>query len=470
MITTNKVAIYVRVSTTNQAEEGYSIDEQKDKLISYCKIKDWTVYDVYVDGGFSGSNTERPALEQLIKDAKSKSFDTVLVYKLDRLSRSQKDTLYLIEDIFLGNGIGFVSLLENFDTSTPFGKAMIGILSVFAQLEREQIKERMMLGKVGRAKAGKNMAWINPAFGYDYDTTTQKTTIIPSQALVIQRIFDEYIKGKPIAKIAEDLNKEGKHGKTTPWRPNSLRSLLRNKMYYGVIEYKGEIYQGEHEPIISKETYELAQIEYLKRRETTVKRTNNPRPFQSKYMLSGHLHCGYCGARVTLYVSKRRKDGSKLLKYYCINRNKGCHSNTYLLEDLENIVMSEIKKVQLDENYLALAEETKKPKVDKAAIQKEIDKLDTRLNRLNELYLNDMITMEKMKTESAEIFTTKKALQEQLEIDLDALSSQKRAEFIQNIKKLDLQHITYANKKLIVDKLISDIKLKENSIEITWNI
>ncbi|MGC4432508.1 recombinase family protein, partial [Streptococcus suis] len=71
--------------------------------------------------------------------------------------------------------------------------------------------------------------------------------------------------------------------KTTPWRPNSLRSLLRNKMYYGVIEYKGEIYQGEHEPIISKETYELAQIEYLKRRETTVKRTNNPRPFQSKY-------------------------------------------------------------------------------------------------------------------------------------------------------------------------------------------
>ncbi|MGC4441482.1 zinc ribbon domain-containing protein, partial [Streptococcus suis] len=76
-----------------------------------------------------------------------------------------------------------------------------------------------------------------------------------------------------------------------------------------------------------------------------VKRTYNPRPFQSKYMLSGHLHCGYCGARITLYVSKRRKDGSKLLKYYCINRNKGCHSNTYLLEDLENIVMSEIKKV-----------------------------------------------------------------------------------------------------------------------------
>ncbi|WP_239828203.1 recombinase family protein, partial [Streptococcus pneumoniae] len=100
--------------------------------------KDWNVYKVYTDGGFSGSNTDRPALESLIKDAKKRKFDTVLVYKLDRLSRSQKDTLHLIEDVFIKNGIEFLSLQENFDTSTPFGKAMIGLLSVFAQLEREQ--------------------------------------------------------------------------------------------------------------------------------------------------------------------------------------------------------------------------------------------------------------------------------------------------------------------------------------------
>ena len=138
MITTNKVAIYVRVSTTKQEEEGYSIDEQKAKLSSYCSIKDWSVYKIYTDGGFSGSNTERPALERLIKDAKERKFDTVLVYKLDRLSRSQKDTLYLIEEVFIKNDIEFLSLQENFDTSTPFGKAMIGLLAVFAQLEREQ--------------------------------------------------------------------------------------------------------------------------------------------------------------------------------------------------------------------------------------------------------------------------------------------------------------------------------------------
>ena len=83
-MTTHKVAIYVRVSTTSQADEGYSIDEQKAKLTSYCDIKDWNIYEIYTDGGFSGSNTERPALEQLIRDAKRKLFDTVLVYKLDR--------------------------------------------------------------------------------------------------------------------------------------------------------------------------------------------------------------------------------------------------------------------------------------------------------------------------------------------------------------------------------------------------
>ena len=113
-MTMHKVAIYVRVSTTSQVDEGYSIDEQKAKLTSYCDIKDWNIYEIYTDGGFSGSNTERPALEQLIRDAKRRLFDTVLVYKLDRLSRSQKDTLYLIEDVFLENDIEFVSLLENF--------------------------------------------------------------------------------------------------------------------------------------------------------------------------------------------------------------------------------------------------------------------------------------------------------------------------------------------------------------------
>ena len=149
-----KVGIYSRVSTQEQAREGYSIGEQVERLKNYCAAKGWILYKTYTDAGFSGANTDRPGMQQLISDVADGKIDMVLVYKLDRLSRSQKDTLYLIEDVFIKNNVNFASITENFDTSTPFGRAMIGILSVFAQLEREQFRERSIMGKDARAKEG----------------------------------------------------------------------------------------------------------------------------------------------------------------------------------------------------------------------------------------------------------------------------------------------------------------------------
>lgn len=288
-----KVAVYIRVSTLSQLEEGYSIEEQKAKLESYCNIKDWSVYKIYTDGGFSGSNTERPALEQLIRDAERKKFDTVLVYKLDRLSRSQKDTLFLIEDVFIKNGIEFLSLQENFDTSTPFGKAMIGLLSVFAQLEREQIKERMQLGKLGRAKAGKSMMWARTSYGYDYQKETGSLTINPAQSLVVKYIFERYLAGRSITKLRDDLNE--KYPKEISWNYRAVRGILSNPVYCGYNQYKGQLFPGEHEPIISEDVYKRTQEE-LKIRQRTAAEKTNPRPFQAKYMLSGLAQCGYCGA------------------------------------------------------------------------------------------------------------------------------------------------------------------------------
>jgi len=122
-----KVFGYVRVSTDNQLE-NYSIDEQVERIQSYCKAKGWMLLKVYTDGGFSGGNTERPALQQMISEIERGKIDAVVVYKLDRLSRSQKDTLTLIEDSFLAHDTDFISINENFDTSSPFGRAMIGIV------------------------------------------------------------------------------------------------------------------------------------------------------------------------------------------------------------------------------------------------------------------------------------------------------------------------------------------------------
>ena len=105
----NRAALYIRVSTLEQAQEGYSVGEQKERLIAYCKAKDWIIADIYVDGGYTGSNLNRPGIQKLISE--TDKFDLVLVYKLDRLSRSQRDTLYLIEEVFRPKGVEFISLI-----------------------------------------------------------------------------------------------------------------------------------------------------------------------------------------------------------------------------------------------------------------------------------------------------------------------------------------------------------------------
>ena len=160
--------IYIRVSTQEQAEEGYSLGEQEERLKKYAEAMEWKVEHIYKDGGFSGGNMERPALKQMIDAIKHGKTDIVLVDKLDRLSRSQFDTLYLIKKIFNENNVAFVSRAEAFDTSSSFGRAMVGILAVFAELERERIKERMSEGRQGRLKEGKFRGGNTVSYGYDY--------------------------------------------------------------------------------------------------------------------------------------------------------------------------------------------------------------------------------------------------------------------------------------------------------------
>lgn len=147
--------MYIRVSTNFQFEEGYSVGAQTEKLEKYCNYQEIDNYDLYIDGGYSGSNLNRPEMKRLIKEIQEGKVESVVVVKLDRLSRSQKDTIYLLEDVFEANDVGFISLNENFDTTTPYGKAMVGILSVFAQYERENIRERTQMGITERIKTGK---------------------------------------------------------------------------------------------------------------------------------------------------------------------------------------------------------------------------------------------------------------------------------------------------------------------------
>lgn len=477
----NKVALYVRVSTTSQMEEGYSIEEQKAKLESYCDIKDWHVYKVYTDGGFSGSTTERPALEQLIKDAQSKLFDTVLVYKLDRLSRSQKDTLYLIEDIFLKNNIEFVSLLENFDTSTPFGRAVIGLLSVFAQLEREQIKERMQLGKLGRAKAGKSMMWAKTSYGYNYDKETGSMTINEYEALAVKEIYSSYLAGMSITKLRDKINEE--YPKQPSWSYRTIRGILANPVYCGLNQYKGQTFQGTHKPIISLADFEQTQRELAKRQQTA-KELSNPRPFQAKYMLSGLAQCGYCHAPLKVILGQKRKDGSRFKRYECYQRhprktrgvtvyndNKKCESGYYDMELLEHYVLTRIAQLQNDPDKIKeLFSDDTSPAVDKQAIQKQIDSLTLKLSKLNDLYLDDRITLDELRAKSSDFIKQRTALEEEIK----KASTDKQAGRKDKIEKLldasSVLEMSYDNQKVIVRELIDKVQVTSDKIVIRWKI
>ena len=476
-----KVAVYIRVSTSAQLEEGYSIEEQKAKLESYCDIKDWHIYKIYTDGGFSGSTTERPALEQLIKDAQSKLFDTVLVYKLDRLSRSQKDTLYLIEDIFLKNNIEFVSLLENFDTSTPFGRAVIGLLSVFAQLEREQIKERMQLGKLGRAKSGKSMMWAKTSYGYNYDKETGSMTVNEYEALAIKEIYSSYLAGMSITKLRDKINEE--YPKQPAWSYRTIRGILANPVYCGLNQYKGQTFQGTHKAIISLDDFEQTQRELAKRQQTA-KELSNPRPFQAKYMLSGLAQCGYCHAPLKVILGQKRKDGTRFKRYECYQRhprktkgvtvyndNQKCDSGYYDMDLLEHYVLTRIAQLQNDPDKIKeLFSDDTSPAVDKQAIQKQIDSLTLKLSKLNDLYLDDRITLDELRTKSADFIKQRATLEDEIK----KASTDKQAGRKNKIEKIldasSVLEMSYDNQKVIVRELIDKVQVTSDKVVIRWKI
>jgi site-specific DNA recombinase len=366
-----RVICYVRVSTREQAEKGYSVGEQQERLRAYCIAKDWIVEDVITDPGFSGAKLERPGIQRVIRLVQEKKCEAVLVWKLDRLSRSQKDTLYLIEDVFLKNGCAFVSMNENFDTSTAFGRAMIGILSVFAQLEREQIRERMAVGRVGRAKAGLFHGGGFAPIGYDYKTIAEGgegLVVNEYEAMQVREVFSLYLQGWPVNRIrkymtARYTTKSGDWGNDT-----TIRDVLKNPLYIGKINWAKKIYDGKHEPIIDEETFNaaaarLASSQWKRDCSDGLERNS---PFHSTHLLGGILWCGRCGARYFASGNYSGKgENRKYWPYYvCYSRAKSakrmirdpnCKNDRWPVAKLDKIILDQVRQLIFDPEALERA-------------------------------------------------------------------------------------------------------------------
>lgn len=472
-----KVAIYVRVSTLEQAEKGYSIDEQTERLQKYAEIKDWMVYDTFIDAGFSGASTDRPALQKMISEVDN--YNGVLVYKLDRLSRSQKDTLYLIEDVFNANDVAFVSLNENLDTSTAFGKAMIGILSVFAQLEREQIAERMAMGKVGRAKAGKAASWSTITRPYGYEINDDDIyEVVKHEAKIVKDIFRKYLEGESISGMSYDFSEKMIDGKK--WHHSTIRRILTNPIYAGGIRFKGKVYDGQHDPIISMEDYKEAERQVKSRRIKHYKKHNNRRPFQSKYVLSGLLTCGKCGCPMVISYAAKRADGSRNMYYKCNSRvkayrqkydiKKACGDEIYHKDQLENLVYSEIKSIELEQSSIDKLK-TEETKITIEDYQKEIRNLIKQNSKLTDLYVDSLIEKDdfverqkKLEDKKAYFETEINILKETRKTDTTKENALKLIQhFSDNFDDLDRK-----DKKNIVNELIRSITVNVDNIEIKW--
>lgn len=458
-------ALYVRVSTDAQAEEGYSLEAQKERLLARCKSDDIENTEIYEDGGWSGKNIERPSIQRLITDILDGKVERVMVYKLDRLSRSQKDVLYLLEDIFEPNHVSFVSLNENFDTSTPYGKAMVGILAAFAQFERENIQMRTSMGMRERIKEGKWRGGGTLPFGYNYDANADM--LVPNEyADDVRKIYNLYLEGYSTTQLAKMFPVSG---------DRQITQILSRITYLGKISHNGEVYEGLHEPLIDEYTWNKVQKRLEER--------SNKHISTSKHLLTGLMYCGKCGAKMRYQKWSKDKNGNIKYKIYCYSQD---HSKTHLIKDpncnnlrieasdLEKIVLNDV--FNMTDGYVAQEEKgflkfTKESSM--SVLLKKQDALSNQIKRLYDLYAKGENADEFLLNEIKEKKEEYSQVCQMIEKENAVLKTDKdfkiQNDMVKNLRnRWDSMNIK--EKKAILNAVISRITINGEQVSIDYNI
>ena len=245
-----KACVYTRVSTDAQGEDGkVSLPEQERMAKACIESKGWQYIRTYEDNGYSGRTTDRPALQQMLSDIRKGGIDAIVIYKLDRLSRKQRDTLTIIEESLLENKVDLVSLNETLDTTSPWGRAMIGVLSSFNQLESENIALRTAMGRYATAREG-GYAGGKPPLGYR--VVEGHLVIVPEEAEIVRLVYELRAEGKTLMAITDELNARGYRSKKgNEFKHSAIQTILNNEdTYRGNYKYGKESSENTHEPIL----------------------------------------------------------------------------------------------------------------------------------------------------------------------------------------------------------------------------
>lgn len=504
------VAIYCRVSTTEQAEEGYSIGEQERLLIEYCNKNHFEVFKTYADRGISGKDIEhRPAIQELLQDASEKKFNMVISWKINRLSRKLSDAIKIVETLER-YGITYRSYSEPFESDTPAGRMQFQMMALIGEFERSTIAQNVKMGMCAKARAGEWCGGVAP-LGYNWvrmegteNSSRKKSRLVidEREAETVRLIYELYASGKGYKAIVNKINKEGyktKHG--NEFSVAQLRTILTNPVYIGKVRFNVRrdwnekrrhninpepiITEGIHKPIISEELWNRVQnmIE--------AKSGKPSRIYDGEYPLTGILRCPECGAGMVISrTTNTLKDGTKKrIVYYACGawKNKGtavCHSNSIRVEKANGVVYRELEKIFSNEKFLKMVlkrvnEETKRQihnaEKECGKYEKELLNCENRRKKIFEAYEEGLISSSEFLERKSSISQDTERIQKKFD-EAFALSQKATGkevpykvikDILQNFSRvLNSDSIERGLKKQLLHMLISEITIdKRREIE-----
>lgn len=385
-----RVALYIRVSTEEQAKEGHSIGAQQDRLLDFVRSQGWEVAEIYIDDGYSAKDLNRPAIQRLLNDCVKKKFDVLLIYRLDRLVRNVID-LYNVMEHLDKHDVMFKSSTEVYDTTSAMGRFFITLVAAIAQWERENLGERVTMGMEKNFRKG---GWNGGEPPYGYRLEDGKLVVYEPEAAIVKRIFDLY-KTKGQREISKIFNKEGlRTGNGALWAGFTVRYILYNPVYIGKKRWMDNLIDGDHEALVSEEDFEAAAI-LSKKRLISREKTNVCFPF------TGILKCARCGSPLQ---GGEKKQKLKNYRYYrCSGRfAQGICEIPIIAEDTVEKLMLEQMDFIIDGSWQREIEVANDHHVtftvpDHAQLERELSEIQKRKKKWQMAFANDVISLDDLK-------------------------------------------------------------------------
>lgn len=488
-----RVALYIRVSTDEQAKEGFSIPAQKERLIQYVQSQNWDIFDFYIEEGVSAKDTNRPELQRLLYDISKRKIDIVLVYRLDRLTRSVLDLYQLLQD-FEKHEVKFKSATEVYDTTSAIGRLFLTLVAALAQWERENLAERVRFGMEQMVRQERRPGGP-PPFGFEL--IDQKLVVNEQEAVAVRFIYDRYLQGTGMVSIAVECNQLGyRTKKGNEFKRTAIFDILNNPAYYGALRWNYKEYgsgtklnapedwlllEDVYPAIIEKETFEQAQL-IMQR-----KRSMHPRQVSSIYVFSGLLRCARCGSSMIGHTI-RKKSGYVIQQYLCQNvKFKKCDCPALTDYFVEEAFIERLDEIT--DSYLTVAKTTRKSSHTKERswqerLEAEVKKMNDRHKRLQIAFSEGLIELEELRERVRELREQEASIKQKLKsysVQDGSLSQEEVIEIITNTRRIwpyatreERKHIVYLLvKRMIVNLPDEQRRNRKNKqveiIELTFN-